>query len=285
MKTAVIIVSLCIVVLSTSAQVSDTYYFNNDYQLLPSKTDAAFTAMVRSDSAVIAPGNYHYEVYNASGNLIYYNNSEHFLLQNSDSIILYFPDNKINKIYYYSASDTIQKEESYTREGVLKMVKTYKNGETDSIFYYENGSLHDGGIFRNGKYTQAYYVETTGVKNFTSEPHSAPYHVEADMVFKIVEVMPVFPGGEQKMYEYLGKTIRYPRYATQHNIEGKVYLNFIVNKEGEITMMNIAKGIHPLLDFETMHAVNIMSAWSPGKQEGQVVNVDYTLPVLYKLQK
>ena len=103
-------------------------------------------------------------------------------------------------------------------------------------------------------------------------------------VFFIVEEMPEFPGGEQALREYLGNHIKYPEIAQKKGIQGKVYVTFTVTKTGTIADAKIARGVDPSLDQEALRVVNELPNWQPGKQRGQAVNVQYTVPINFKLQ-
>ena len=104
-----------------------------------------------------------------------------------------------------------------------------------------------------------------------------------DSIFDVVEEDPVFPGGEKKLYEFLSKNLRYPEMAKENAIQGKVYVQFVVWKDGSIKDVKIVKGIHKTLDKEAFRVVNKMPKWRPGKQLGKVVNTKFTIPIKFKL--
>jgi len=99
-----------------------------------------------------------------------------------------------------------------------------------------------------------------------------------------VEVMPEFPGGVNELMKFLGKSVKYPEEATKKNIQGKVIVSFIIEKDGSIGQAKIARSVDPSLDAEAIRVVNSMPNWQPGKNAGKVVRVQYTLPVNFKLQ-
>ena len=103
-------------------------------------------------------------------------------------------------------------------------------------------------------------------------------------VFTIVESMPEFPGGQKKMFQYLGKNIKFPAAAKANGIQGKVYVNFTIGKNGEIRDIKILRGVHELLDKEAIRVIKAMPKWKPGKQRGKAVSVSYNLPINFKLQ-
>jgi periplasmic protein TonB len=104
-----------------------------------------------------------------------------------------------------------------------------------------------------------------------------------DKVFTFVEQKPEFPGGEKALMQYLADHIKYPAMARESNVEGKVFLSFVVGKDGRISDVKVLRGIGSGCDDEAKSVVASMPAWAPGKQNGQSVKVQYTLPVQFKL--
>jgi TonB family protein len=107
---------------------------------------------------------------------------------------------------------------------------------------------------------------------------------ENDKVFFIVEDMPEFPGGETALRNEITTLIQYPGIAVENDIQGKVFVSFIVDKSGQITNAKIARGVHPALNKEALRVINSLPNWEPGKQRGQAVNVSYTVPINFTLQ-
>ncbi len=104
-----------------------------------------------------------------------------------------------------------------------------------------------------------------------------------DDVFVISETKPAYPGGDNAMMKYLKSTIKYPVRAKEEGIKGTVYMRFVVEKDGSVTDVEVAKGVNPLLDAEAKRVVSSMQKWAPGKQNGTNVAVQYTLPVKFDL--
>ena len=125
-------------------------------------------------------------------------------------------------------------------------------------------------------------------QNEVMEEYVAPEIEEEEVVeqevFTIVEEMPSYPGGDAKMYEYLGKNIKYPQIARESSIQGRVFVNFVVEPDGSVTNVKVLRGIGGGCDEEAMRVVKSMPKWKPGKQRGKAVRVSYTLPVVFKLQ-
>ena len=88
----------------------------------------------------------------------------------------------------------------------------------------------------------------------------------------------------QELMQYLAKNIKYPPKAEKKGIEGKVMINFIVEKDGSISNVKVVRHIHPLLDKEAERVIKAMPKWSPGKQEGKPVRVKFNIPVAFRLK-
>ena len=107
---------------------------------------------------------------------------------------------------------------------------------------------------------------------------------EENKVFDVVEQMPSYPGGMNALMQYLSSNIKYPVIAEENGIQGRVICTFVVERDGSITDVRIAKSVDPSLDKEAMRVVSKMPKWIPGKQNGSAVRVKYTLPVTFRLQ-
>lgn len=103
-------------------------------------------------------------------------------------------------------------------------------------------------------------------------------------VFIMVEDMPEYLGGEAALRKYIQDNVEYPTIASENGIQGKVYVTFVVNKEGQVCNAKIARKVDPSLDQEALRVVNSMPLWKPGKHRGQAVNVSYTVPINFALQ-
>jgi protein TonB len=103
-------------------------------------------------------------------------------------------------------------------------------------------------------------------------------------VYSYVEQMPSFPGGEEKLFQYLNDNMKYPSMARETNIQGKVFVNFVVDEEGKISNVKVLRGIGAGCDEEAVRVVKAMPNWKPGKQNGRAVPVSYNLPIQFKLQ-
>lgn len=102
--------------------------------------------------------------------------------------------------------------------------------------------------------------------------------------FKVVDEMPKFPGGQEGLMRYLAKNIKYPVMAQQNKEQGKVLVQIIIGKDGNVSNIKILKGASAWLDAEAIRVVRGMPKWEPGKQNGQAVAVEYTFPITFRLQ-
>ena len=114
---------------------------------------------------------------------------------------------------------------------------------------------------------------------------TAPADTTKSVVYDIPETMPYFPGGQVLMLKYLADNIKYPASAVKAKKQGRVIVTFIVQKDGSVTHAKIAKSIDPELDAEALRVVKGMPKWTPGTQNGKPVNVKYSVPVKFSLQK
>jgi len=129
-------------------------------------------------------------------------------------------------------------------------------------------------------------VEDESVEQAMSENDSITVKPteEKEEVFVVVQNQPEYPGGTPALMKFLGDNINYPKTAQEEGLQGRVILNFVVEKDGSITDVQIVRGIAPSLDEEAIRVVKAMPKWKPGTQNGEIVRVRYTLPVVYRLQ-
>lgn len=108
--------------------------------------------------------------------------------------------------------------------------------------------------------------------------------IETEAIFIDVEVQPEFPGGGPAMMRFLSENIRYPLVAIMNRIEGRVICQFVVKKDGTINDVVVVRGVDPQLDAEAKRVLELMPLWEPGIQQGEAVNVRYTVPVVFSLR-
>lgn len=118
----------------------------------------------------------------------------------------------------------------------------------------------------------------------TNVDESAPLDANTDEVFKVVEVDPEFPGGEEALYKYLAENIKYPEKAKNNKVEGRVYITFVIEKDGNVSDAKVLRSVNEELDAEALRVINAMPKWKPGMQRGVPVRVQYNIPITFKLQ-
>ena len=96
--------------------------------------------------------------------------------------------------------------------------------------------------------------------------------------------MPEFPGGTAALMKYLSGNIKYPTISQETGSQGKVIVQFVVDKDGTITNPEVVRGVDPYLDKEAVRVISSMPKWKPGVQNGKKVRVKYTVPVMFRLQ-
>ena len=132
-----------------------------------------------------------------------------------------------------------------------------------------------------------------GAEDFTSQDQmkkdvivvEEPVKVEPEKIFDAVEQMPTFPGGDAALYKFIGDNLVYPAQAAEEGVSGRVTIRFVVERDGTVSQVTVARGRHPALDKEAKRVVSKLPKFIPGKQNGQTVRVFYTLPINFKLQQ
>lgn len=115
-------------------------------------------------------------------------------------------------------------------------------------------------------------------------PEPPKQEAEQNKVFDVVEQQPQFPGGMGALNQWLGSNIKYPAMAAENGIEGRVTVQFVVERDGSVSGVHVVRGVDPSLDKEATRVVAQMPKWIPGKQNGSAVRVKYTVPVTFRLQ-
>ncbi len=123
------------------------------------------------------------------------------------------------------------------------------------------------------------------IEDYTYEaPEIEEEEIVEEEVFLSVEENPEFPGGPAKLLEYIQKNLKYPMMARESDIQGRVFVGFVVEKDGSISNVKVLRGIGGGCDEEAVRVVQSLPKFKPGKQRGNPVRVQYTLPIVFKLQ-
>lgn len=148
----------------------------------------------------------------------------------------------------------------------------------------ENGVIGDESLAHASeteKVTSAVKSTTeTGEKVVES---SDPKKVFTGKVYDLVDEMPSFPGGLEELHKWIDSNVQYPEVAWKNGIEGRVLLNFIVEKDGSLRDSIVIRSVHPMIDREALRLVGQMPKWNSGKRAGIPVRVRYCLPIKFKL--
>ncbi|MCF0056724.1 M56 family metallopeptidase [Dyadobacter sp. CY356] len=112
-----------------------------------------------------------------------------------------------------------------------------------------------------------------------------PVNLEGKKIYTVVEQQPMFPGGIEEMYKFLGQKIRYPKAAVDAGATGRVFLSFVVTETGEIGEIQVLKGIGHGCDEEAVRVLSLFPKWEPAKQDGVPVNVRYNLPINFQMEE
>lgn len=124
------------------------------------------------------------------------------------------------------------------------------------------------------------------METFVPPPPPKPKVEEVtEEIFVVVEEQPEYPGGNAAMMKFLSDNIKYPVIAQENGIQGRVITNFVVERDGSITDVQVVRGVDPSLDKEAVRVIQSMPKWKPGKQRGSPVRVRFTLPVVFRLQQ
>lgn len=127
-------------------------------------------------------------------------------------------------------------------------------------------------------------VPSEDVMEFVEEKPQVIEQPKEAEIFTVVEENPQFPGGEAALYKFLGETIKYPEEAKELGIQGRVFVNFVIETNGSVSHVKVLRGIGGGCDEEAIRVVKSMPKWTPGKQRGIPVRVSYNLPIKFTLQ-
>lgn len=128
-------------------------------------------------------------------------------------------------------------------------------------------------------------VDTEADATTVVEEFAVVEEVVEEEIFTIVETMPEFPGGGQEaLFKFLQKEMKYPQVAKENGIQGTVFVNFVVGQDGKIRDVKVLRGVNKMLDDEAVRVVKAMPSWKPGKQRGKPVSVSYNLPIKFTLR-
>ncbi len=244
----------------------DTIYMNEDWEVTKSRDSAKYYRIIKEDK-----------------NLYFV--TDYFLKSDSVQMTGAFKDyaqkTKEGEFIYYGKNGLITQRGSYLNgkkngqhtsyypTGELHYSEDYVNDEVEGNFmiYYQNGKIRRKETYKKGKLTfKACYLENGKKTKFF------PYAVPAEPI-----------GGMEAVKKYIVKNLHYPDQAVEDNIEGKVYVQFVISESGNISNVKVKKGAHPILDEEAIRIVKAMPAWKPGVIDGKNVKSTFSLPINFSL--
>ena len=162
----------------------------------------------------------------------------------------------------------IKKDEEVKEEDEIKLDEVEKSDKAVGAFNVQGNDEVGGEVLK--------------AKEEIKAPE--PPKVEEEKVFDVVEQMPSFPGGTTALMKFLNENIHYPVVAQENGVQGRVVVSFVVERDGHITDVQIARSVDPSLDKEAQRVVKSMPKWIPGKQNGSAVRVKFNVPVSFRLQ-
>jgi len=107
---------------------------------------------------------------------------------------------------------------------------------------------------------------------------------EDEIIYEMVETVPEFPGGMEGLYAFLTENLEYPKMAKHSDIQGKIYIGFVVERDGSISNVEVIKGRHESLDNEAIRVIKMMPKWKPGEQQGRLVRAKFVIPIVFHLE-
>jgi len=143
--------------------------------------------------------------------------------------------------------------------------------------------VDDNVVIENEIEVDAEATVTTVVETW-EKPVVHEEEIVEEEIFVIVEQNPEYPGGDEARLNFLRNNVKYPQMAREAGIQGTVYVNFVVEKDGNVTQVKIARGIGGGCDEEAMRVTKMMPKWKAGKQRGKEVRVSYNMPIKFTLQ-
>jgi TonB family protein len=246
----------------TDEKVIDTTYFNKDWIL--TTLDSAFYYRIRKSNGTSFNINYFFK----NGTNLEQGEYSSISPEIKQGHFIAYYENGFKKSEYNCVNDTLQGESlDFYPSGKLKSKTHFLNNKKDGDFYEysENDSLLRKKVFKAG-----YFVSCDGQEDSTD-------------IYTKVDIFPEFPEGEYARQEFLAKNLKYPVDARESGIQGTVFTQFIVEKDGSITNIKVLRGIGGGCDEECLRIIKLMPKWNSGKEFGKSVRVRFVLPIKFSL--
>ena len=185
----------------------------------------------------------------------------------------YYMNGQMREEIYYLDLSKKKKEGTqrfWFRNGQLKISSDWVDNKLHGtvLTYWQNGQLKRSDTFENDKLVSGTCYDSIG----QPVPHFD------------FRVLPIFPGGENKLLDFIRYNLKYPSQAAEKGISGKVVIKFIISKEGIPIKIGIKTGVDRDLDLEALRVIKAMPKWTPFYLDGEALDFQYYIPVVYKLQ-
>ena len=265
-KALIVSVLFCLPTIVSAQQKLDTIFYNKNWKETKVKDSVAFYKLVTKV-------NNKYEV------KYYYVNKTPLM---TGTYTTTEQDIKDGYFKYFDEFGKLTEEGFYKNNLKEKMWKSYVNGKLwleinylndnyNGTFtsFYKNGKIKRKDYFENGDFKMGNCYDKNGI----------------DTLYYPFRIPPEFIGGEEKLYKYLGENVNYPDEAKRKGIEGKVIVKFYVDEKGKIVNTTVISNTPEILNQSAIKCVNEMPNWVPGLQDGEKVQVYYTIPIVFKLDK
>jgi len=231
------------------------------------------------------------------------------LSKGQDTLVVYYNSDwdeisqEKKAVFYrklYQVSEDTWQAKDYFIEGNLQMVGQFKSELTKErkgifTYYFKNGQVESTGLFvdNNEEGEWLYYYENGKIKKeaifdngncIIERKHDENGKITVvENPYNFAEINPEFPGGNAAMSAFIGKEFSYPEYSREMGEQGTVYVEFVVQKNGQLDDIKIVKGVSKHLDAEVVRVIKAMPKWKPGQQDGVPVNVRFTIPIKCRL--
>ena len=190
---------------------------------------------------------------------------------------------KVGEESYVSFADPMEISldgKDYTLDiNSVKNEKTFKLGDHKVVAKNNHDERNSYSVTIDGKPFDLKYIKDVITGEIPMDGYDIP---ESDVVM-FADVMPEYPGGTNAMFDFIRKNVKYPESAKEKGIEGRVYVNFVIDKDGSISDIKVLRGLCKEIDEEAVRVVKAMPKWNPGMQDGELVRVQYTLPFYFKI--
>ena len=189
---------------------------------------------------------------------------------------------KIGEESYVSFADPMEINldgKDYTLDiNSVKNEQTFKLGDHKVVAKNNHDERNSYTVTIDGKPFDLKYIKDVITGEFMDG-----YDIPESDVVMFADVMPEYPGGTNAMFDFIRKNVKYPESAKEKGIEGRVYVNFVIDKDGSISDIKVLRGLCKEIDEEAVRVVKAMPKWNPGMQDGEPVRVQYTLPFYFKI--